>query len=371
MNASSPLDSCFVGLLASLRSFLGSEWARVQRRRKIPVNPAFLPPQLRSRPEADDFAPEGSLTATVPVTLYWGQERNVDLYDVGPQGIPHWLGRFDWVIGFEYGWADTDIYPRSVFCEPAYLPALLSYLKRRWPTPPDSGSFLASGAGPDYLLSWHRRGVITGLTTYFPSLYYEAKNIDFPGVAVMPIGFTEHYVRSNGPEVLALAQSIQRQAIRDGQTPSVLAAWGAWWPGLDGLIPDRAKARQFAESSSLVTHEQMASTDWFEALSTFDFMLCPLGNGVQAPKMVEALLMGCIPITTAHPTFVELQRRGMPILIVSEWPDITEETLRREYPALFARVWEFRRHLLDLDQWWSFSFPSDTSDAGAQSTPLP
>ena len=274
-----------------------------------------------------------------------------------PQGIPHWLARFDWVVGFEYGWADSDTYPRSVFCEPAYLPAFLSYLKRRWPTPPDSRSLLASGAGPDYLLSWHRRRVIKGLAHYFPSIYYEAKDIDLPEVHVMPIGFTEHYIRSNGPEVLQLARSLQRQAGSPDQTPSVLAAWGAWWPGLDGLIPDRAKARQFAESSPLVVHEQMTSTSWFEALCRFDFMLCPLGNGVQAPKMVEALLMGCIPIVTRHPTFVELQQRGMPMLIVEEWTDLTEGVLLEVYPRLFSETGEFRKHLLDLDKWWSFSFP--------------
>lgn len=353
-----------MGVLASVRGFAGSEWARFRRRRAIPVNPEFLPPRLRSHPRPEDFAPSGSFTATVPVTLYWGRERNVDLYPVPPQGIPHWLGRFDWVVGFEYGWANTEEFPHSVFCEPAYLPSLLAYLRKRWPTPPESTSLLAAGAGPDYLLSWHRHRVIQNLRAYFTPIFYEAKDIDAAGVGVMPIGFTEHYTRANADLVLGLAQTLRRTVNTGPMTPSVLAAWGAWWPGLDGLIPDRSSAREFASSSPLVTESQFASTEWFEALSHFDFMLCPLGNGVQAPKMVEALLMGCIPIVTRHAAFVELSRRGMPLLIVNQWNDITEELLRREYPTLFAQTWEFRRRLLNLDEWWRFSFPRDLPAGG-------
>jgi hypothetical protein len=268
------------------------------------------------------------------------------------------MGRFDWVVGFEYGWANTDVFPESILCEPTYLPALLTYVKRRWPTPPAPGNLLAVAVGPDFLLSWQRKRVMAGLGDYFSYVYYEAKDIGLPGVDVMPTGFTEHYTRANADRVLERAVDLQRSAKPEGSNPTVLAAWGAWWPGLDALIPDRARAREFAATCSLVTEEQFTSEDYFEALSSFDFMLCPLGNGIQSPKIMEALLMGCIPIATRHSTIVELQQRGMPILIVEDWTDITDDLLRKHYPTLFSRAWEFRNTLLDLDRWWEFSFPN-------------
>ena len=327
------------------------------------VDPRYLPPNLRRHPSPDDFVDIDDLTANVPVTLYWGMERNVELDGFRPRGIPRWLGRFDWVVGFEYGWADTESFPSSTFCEPSYLPSLLSFLKKRWPVAPKSHSLLVAGAGRDYLLSWHRRRMIRDLGSYFSCIFYEAKDIDLPGVKVMPIGLTEHYVRSNSKHVLNLARSIKRDQKTPSEDLTVLAAWGAWWPALDELIVDRRLAREFSAESPLVTELQLTSNEWFEALSEFDFMLCPLGNGVQAPKMIEALLMGCIPIATNHPTFLELSRMGLPMLIVDEWDDLTEQRLREAYPKLFPEVMAIREKLLDLDQWWQFSFPCHPHDS--------
>lgn len=346
-----------MGVIARARKFAGEEVARVRRQKIIPVNSSYLPPRLRPRPEAADFAPPTSLAGRLPVTLYWGMERNVDLDGCLPPGIPHWLGRFDWVVGFEYGWANPDEFPRSVYCEPAYLPGLLSYLESRWPSPPNQDGFVASGAGPDYLLSWHRRRVIRGLQSYFSSIYYEAKDIDLPGVAVMPIGLTEHYVRASSHQVLELVLNLERTQRGSTHAPTVLGAWGAWWPSLDELIPDRARARRFAESSPIVTVQQLGSIEYFSALARFDFMLCPIGNGIQSPKLVEALLMGCIPIATRHPTLVELHKRGMPLLLVDTWNDVSRNLLMSEYPRLFRQTWDFRRQILDLNAWWDFSFP--------------
>jgi len=291
------------------------------------------------------------------VTLYWGMERNVDLDGVHPPGIPHWLGRFEWVVGFEYGWADSERFPKSVFCEPRYLPELLGFLKRRWPEPPWTQSLLAVAVGPDFLLSWQRHKLLKLLDRYFSCIFYEAKDIHLPGISALPMGLTEHYSRGNADHVLALARSLKRTERPPGAELSVLAAWGAWWPGLDELIPDRRRAREFASNSHLVTEQQLPSSEWFDALTQFDFMFCPLGNGIQAPKMVEAIMMGCIPIATSHPTFIELEQRGMPMLLLGEWEQLTEKLLKEVYPDLFRRVMAFRDSILDLDLWWEFSFP--------------
>jgi len=171
------------------------------------------------------------------------------------------------------------------------------------------------------------------------------------------MGIIEHYSRANAGRVLELAQGLARQSRANDGPPSVLAAWGAWWPGLDELVSDRRLAREFASRSPLITESVLSSDEWFSALAEFDFMLCPMGNGVQTSRMMEAILMGCIPIATGHPTFVELEQRGVPLLLVEAWEVIDDAMLIEAYESLFSKVQEFRHHLLDLDAWWSFSFP--------------
>ena len=346
-----------VGLISASRTLVGQEIARYRRRKSFPVKVDYLPGHLRSEPEPSDFAPRGTLAATLPVTLYWGMERNIDLDGVRPPGVPHWMGKFDWVVGFEYGWANAQVFPRSVLCEPTYLPQLLAFLKKRWPDPQARASLLAVTVGPDFLLSWQRKRLLRGLSRYFSCVFYEAKDLESSSISVLPMGIIEHYSRANAGRVLELAQCLARQSRVNDGPPSVLAAWGAWWPGLDELVSDRRLAREFASRSPLITESVLSSDEWFSALAEFDFMLCPMGNGVQTSRMMEAILMGCIPIATGHPTFVELEQRGVPLLLVEAWEVIDDAMLIEAYESLFSKVQEFRHHLLDLDAWWSFSFP--------------
>ena len=291
------------------------------------------------------------------MTRYWGRERNYDLDGYQPAGIPAWLGYFEWVVGFEYGWANTEVRPTSVFCEPTYAGPLAKFLSKTWTPRRADGQSLVVFGGSDARLSEMSSRSLGVIRKYFSDVYFEAFDEARRGVQIMPIGLTEHYVRGNSDLVLQLASTLDRTPRPTSEDPTVLAAWGAWWPGLDELIPDRQHARAFSTSSEVVTQASLSSDEWFEALADFDYVMCPLGNGVQAPKVVEAVLMGCIPIVTDHLAFRELDRRGFPLLIVERWDQISPRLLRDEYTRLFERVARFRTKALDLNEWWKFSFP--------------
>ena len=85
-------------------------------------------------------------------------------------------------------------------------------------------------------------------------------------------------------------------------------------------------------------------------------MLCPLGNGVQSPKIIEAILNCCIPIMTDNVTSRSLKKKGFPILIVNEWFEITEKKLNENYDQFENEIVVFRNKIKDLDKWWDFSF---------------
>lgn len=329
------------------------------------ANDEYLPPRLRTKPEPSDFVSRECLTGRVPVTRYWGRERNYELNGHRPAGIPVWLGYFDWVVGFEYGWADPSVPPRTVFCEPNYADRLTDFFNEASPLGQADEHSLVVFGGSDAPLSAISGRCLRNIRSHFKDVYFEAYDEKRRGVRVMPIGLLEHYVRSNPDLVLQLALTLSREPNTTQDPRSVLAAWGAWWPGLDELIPDRRHARAFASSRDFVSHVSLSSDEWFEALTVFDYVMCPLGNGVQAPKLVEAVLMGSIPIVTEHPALRELEHRGFPLLMVQQWNQLTPDLLWNEYNRLFDRVSDFRLKLLDLNEWWKFSFP------GQPQEPLP
>ena len=60
-------------------------------------------------------------------------------------------------------------------------------------------------------------------------------------------------------------------------------------------------------------------------MSKYTFVLCPFGVGMDCHRTWEALCLGCIPILCA-PIFKKLFEE-LPVLIVNNWKEITEELL--------------------------------------------
>lgn len=71
---------------------------------------------------------------------------------------------------------------------------------------------------------------------------------------------------------------------------------------------------------------------YLEEISQFIFVLSPPGNGFDCHRTWEALLMGCIPIvkhSNLDPLF-----EGLPVILVHNWNDITEDFLREQYTKI-------------------------------------
>lgn len=79
------------------------------------------------------------------------------------------------------------------------------------------------------------------------------------------------------------------------------------------------------------------------------FVACPIGNGLDCHRTWETLAMGCIPIVKRD-TLTPLYEK-LPVMIVDEWEDITQELLKKnlnkyknynikENPKLFMYYWK-------------------------------
>ena len=63
----------------------------------------------------------------------------------------------------------------------------------------------------------------------------------------------------------------------------------------------------------------------------YKYVVSPHGNGLDCHRTWEALALGCIPIVKTSP--LDPMFSGLPILIVKEWSDITQELLDGFVPA--------------------------------------
>lgn len=65
--------------------------------------------------------------------------------------------------------------------------------------------------------------------------------------------------------------------------------------------------------------------EYILALTTYQFCLCPAGNGIDTHRIWESLYMGCIPIVKKCLTYEYLE--GLPVMFVDHWNEISYKKL--------------------------------------------
>lgn len=90
--------------------------------------------------------------------------------------------------------------------------------------------------------------------------------------------------------------------------------------------------------------ENKSNIDYLRDVAHSKFILSPPGNGLDCHRTWEALLLGCIPIilsSNLNPILANL-----PVIIIEDWHDITEEFLNLEYDKINKKVYS-------LEQAWA------------------
>lgn len=87
--------------------------------------------------------------------------------------------------------------------------------------------------------------------------------------------------------------------------------------------------------------------EYQKELANYRFVLCPFGNGYDSHRIWETLYSGSIPVVINHPTFDCLE--DLPVIMVDDFKNITEEYLSKKFEELLYREHAFKK--LELD-WW-------------------
>jgi hypothetical protein len=62
----------------------------------------------------------------------------------------------------------------------------------------------------------------------------------------------------------------------------------------------------------------------------YKYVISPLGNGLDCHRTWEAIILGCIPIVKK--SGLDPMYDGLPVLIVNDWKDITQDLLDNYKP---------------------------------------
>jgi len=115
---------------------------------------------------------------------------------------------------------------------------------------------------------------------------------------------------------------------------------------------DRFKQRQLAldtipDELTSLNLEFTPRTQTWKNMSQYTFVLSPTGIGLDCHRTWEALVLGCIPIVCVK-EFKTLFE-DLPVLIVNDWSDITEELLENTIEDFKNRT--FNKQKLTLGYW--------------------
>ena len=81
--------------------------------------------------------------------------------------------------------------------------------------------------------------------------------------------------------------------------------------------------------------------------SKYAFVLSPLGHGMDCHRTWEALILGCIVIVKTSP--LDSLYENLPVLIVNDWSEITENLLKETIEKFKETVFDYNR--ITLKYW--------------------
>lgn len=76
--------------------------------------------------------------------------------------------------------------------------------------------------------------------------------------------------------------------------------------------------------------------DFYRSLKRARFAICPIGNGVDTHRIYECLYFGVIPIVKT--SFLDRMYSKLPIWIVQNWSDVTEDKVQTYIPFQFENL---------------------------------
>ena len=170
----------------------------------------------------------------------------------------------------------------------------------------------------------------------FSTVFWEANNDE--SFLTLPMGLNACYISLNGLE--KAEDAIKRAVGKEKTKLMVIPEWNKFSTSLKNpknAVSSRTRLEQFVNETNgngLYDFIKIDPRDYYEIISNYKFMICPTGNGIQAPKIFEAILVRTIPIVEDELCFRQLKQLGVPLMIIKNWSDLSRELLTGIYETV-------------------------------------
>lgn len=105
---------------------------------------------------------------------------------------------------------------------------------------------------------------------------------------------------------------------------------------------ERIIIKQLFANKSFCYHPENKPWDhYLHDMAQSKFVLCPHGNGLDCHRTWEALLMGSIPVVKK--SSLDSLYEDLPVLIVNEWQEVTEELLTQKYREINQKTYNMEK----------------------------
>ena len=176
--------------------------------------------------------------------------------------------------------------------------------------------------------------------------------LNHPKVIPIPIGMDYHtFSRCQSP----LDQEGILCSIKEKTKPfynRIHKCYGNFHFKMDGKYYSSDRHDCFDNVDKELTYyekKEIERNDTWKRQTLFSFVLSPAGGGLDCHRTWEALILGCIPIVKRWNVPLEKVYDDLPVLIVDDWKDITEELLENTLEEF--RQKEFNYDKLTLKYW--------------------
>jgi hypothetical protein len=112
--------------------------------------------------------------------------------------------------------------------------------------------------------------------------------------------------------------------------------------------PERQYAKAYFQAQPFCTVDTPKDfKDYIADVMRSKFIVSPRGNGVDCCRVWESLLVGTIPILKSSP--LDPLYQDLPVLIVNDWTEVTEEFLEQKYLEITQKAYNLDK--LYADYW--------------------
>tara|TARA_Y100000996_G_C22551761_1_gene653954 strand:+ start:349 stop:1380 length:1032 start_codon:yes stop_codon:yes gene_type:complete len=113
---------------------------------------------------------------------------------------------------------------------------------------------------------------------------------------------------------------------------------------------------------AFISEPNLNNSDYKKDLSSYRYVLCPWGNGVDTHRVFESLYSGAVPILKIHKTYSNLE--DLPILFVKSYNEINEKLLQSYSKKLQKDL--TNKEKLNIDWWINTIKRSRVPEVGEQ-----